>query len=55
MFTLTNRLEQNCPHCNEFMPQMSGVRIEGHDDYPLMLCFKCKSWFNMKKEFVQTI
>lgn len=44
---------QNCPQCKEYMSQMSGVRFPNFPDRkpPFLLCFKCKAWYNMEKQF----
>ncbi len=44
-----------CPKCSELIFQMSGVRIEGHPEHSLYLCFNCKEWRDEKGNFVQTI
>lgn len=44
-----------CPKCKQFMPQMSGVELRGHNGKHYYLCFNCKCWFNEKGEFEQTI
>jgi len=48
-------MNPNCPFCKEFVVQMSGARLDNHNDYPSCLCFKCKIWINMKGEMLQTI
>jgi hypothetical protein len=54
--TQNNEYNPNiCPKCKEFMPMMSGVRIEGHPEHPLFLCFNCKCWFDKDGNFIQTI
>lgn len=44
-----------CPNCGETIFQMSGVKLAGHKQRHLWLCFKCKVWRDRNGEFVQTI
>ncbi len=48
-------MRMNCPNCNELLIQMSGVRLQGHRQKHLWLCFNCKEWRDRNGEFVQTI
>jgi len=46
-----------CAQCNSSFNviQASGARLDNHSDYPIFLCWECKSWLNEEGEFLNTI